>query len=70
MKPTKPHRTTTTIKQEGEISLKETIVSTNTIEPNFVYYEICEGKKSFLETNYNTAVDYFYRRSIFFQQFN
>lgn len=54
----KPHRHVTTLKDRNGVKLKEIAIVWG-ISP-YVYYEVCEGKRSHFEKNYFKALNYYY----------
>jgi hypothetical protein len=52
------------LKFEGTTALKQRTVTTDSTP--YIYYEICEGKRSHFETDYLKALNYFYTKVLFF----
>lgn len=53
-----PRRTVTTLKDKNGVKLKEIAIVWG-VYP-YVYYEVCEGKRSHYEKNYFKALNYYY----------
>lgn len=60
MKPTKPHRTTTILKKEGDVFLSEIAIVWGATP--YVYYEIYTPEKAIYEKNYFIALMKYYKK--------